>query len=88
MGMPITPKSRAGKWAAEFSIVFIILMSLKIMRELPIPTFLIAFLGFAGFINGLIAIIRNKDRALLTLLSIPVGLVIIIWSALEMMFPH
>jgi len=41
-----------------------------------------------GFIMGLIAVIKYKDRALLTLLSIPVGIIIIAWTIAEIAFPH
>ena len=44
--------------------------------------------GVVGFIMGLVAIIKYKDRALLTLLSIPVGIIIIAWTLAEIAFPH
>lgn len=45
--------------------------------RLPLPTLFLAVIGVAGFVMGVISIVKNKDRALLTLLSIPVGLLII-----------
>lgn len=63
------------------------LMNLAIIR-LPFPTPFIAVFGVAGFVMGLISIIKNKERALLTLLSIPVGLLIIFWIGSEIVNPH
>lgn len=37
---------------------------------------------------GLIEIFKNKDRALLALFSIPVGIIIIAWTIAEIAFPH
>lgn len=51
-------------------------------------TTFLAVLGVIGFIMGVIAIIKYKDRALLTLLSIPVGIIIIAWTLAEIAFPH
>jgi hypothetical protein len=75
------------------TMAFIVLMAIKMVGlgaaiRLPLPTPALALMGLIGFIMGLIAIIKYKDRALLTLLSIPVGLVIILWTLAEIAFPH
>jgi hypothetical protein len=84
----LVPKSRLGIWAAGLSIAFIIFIWLKMQSVNPMSTFFIAALGLAGFFLSITAIIKNKDRAVLTLLPIPVGLIIIIWIIGEMMYPH
>lgn len=86
-------KTTVGKWAASLTLLFIVLMSLKLMAlgisiRLPLPSPFIAGLGVIGFIMGIISMIKNKDRALLTLLSIPVGLLIIFWIIAEIAYPH
>jgi len=48
----------------------------------------LALMGVIGFVMGLIAVIKYKDRALLTLLSIPVGIIILAWTIAEIAFPH
>lgn len=93
MKVQLWSKTTTGKWAAILTLLFIVLMVLKfsalaITIRLPLPTPFIAVLGVIGFIMGMIAMIKNKDRALLTLLSIPIGLVIIFWIAAEIAFPH
>ncbi len=62
--------------------------TLAIHIRLPLPTPIIAVIGVAAFIMGLISIIKHSDRALLTFLSIPVGLIIIFWTIAEIAFPH
>jgi len=37
---------------------------------------------------GIVAILKNKDRAILTFIAILVGLVIMLWTVLEFIFPH
>lgn len=45
-------------------------------------------MGVVGFVLEIISIVKYKDRALLTWLSIPIGLVIIFWTVAEIAFPH
>jgi hypothetical protein len=92
MKVQVWSKTRMGKSAAVLTLIFIAVMALKLtmlrIMIIPLPTPLIALLGIIGFILGVIAIIKNKDRALLTLLSIPIGLFIIFWIIAEFTFPH
>jgi len=93
MRIQLWSKSKSGKWAAILTLLFILLMALKFSAlasiiRLPFPTPFIAGLGVIGFVIGIISIIKNKDRSLLTLLSIPIGLLIILWVAAEIAFPH
>jgi hypothetical protein len=86
-------RTTAGKWAVALTLLFIVLMSLKMFTlgisiRILLPTPFIAGLGVIGFILGIVSFVKNKDRALLTLLSIPVGLLIIFWAAAEIAFPH
>lgn len=89
----IWPHTGSGKAAAVLTLLFIVLMLLKIGTLgiriiLPVPSPLIALLGIVGLVFGLIAIIVNKDKTILTWLSIPVGLLIFFWIGAEMIFPH
>jgi hypothetical protein len=86
--MKFLPTTLNGKWASGLSIAFIILIVVKIVAFFPLPTFIIAALGLAGFIIGIIAILKNKDRAILNFVSIMVGLTIILWTVAELISPH
>lgn len=93
MKIQLWPKKTAGKWAATLTLFFIASMSIKLLGSamfirLPLPTPFLAVIGVAGFVMGVISIVKNKDRAFLTLLSIPVGLLIIFWTAAEIVVPH
>lgn len=88
MKTTFTPITRAGKWAAGLSIAFIVLMGLKIVGLMPLPNPVIVALGFIGFVIGIVAIIKNKERSILVFLSIPVGLLIVFWTAAELIYPH
>ena len=86
--MRLLPTTKLGKWALWLSVAFIILITIKIVLWLPLPTFVLAVLGIAGFIVGMIAIIKDEDRAVLIFVSILVGILIILWTVLEFVFPH
>ena len=88
--MKILPKTTLGKWAVGLSIAFIVLIGMKIANyfHFPLPTPAIAILGIIGLIIGLLAVFRNKDRAILYFLPILVGVVILLWIAAEIIFPH
>jgi hypothetical protein len=93
MKMQFWSKTTTGKWAAGLTLAFIVLMALKMVGlgvaiRLPLPSPALALMGVVGFVMGLIAVIKYKDRALLTLLSIPVGIIIIAWTIAEIAFPH
>lgn len=86
-------KTKAGKYAANFTLLFIVLMFLKFFAlgnsvRIPLPTPFIAGLGVIGFIMGIVSVVKNKDRSLLTILSIIIGLLIIFWVAGEIAYPH
>ncbi len=88
--MKILPKTTLGRWSVGLSIVFIVLIGMKITGYIrfPLPTFAIAALGIIGLITGLLAVFRNKDRAILNFLPILVGIAILLWTAAEIIFPH
>lgn len=88
MKIKIWPVSMVGKVAAIFSLLFIVLIVLKMSGFMPLPTFSIAALGIIGLIAGLVAFFKDKDRAVLTIISIVVGAVIVLWMAAEFAFPH
>lgn len=44
--------------------------------------------GIAAFITGLVAIIKQKDRAILVYLATIVGAGLIVFLILEIVFPH
>jgi len=88
MKATFTPTTRSGKWAVVLSLAFIILISLKIMGTMPLPTFAIAAIGLLGFLIAIFAFFNSKERSILIYLSILVGLVIIFWTAAELLFPH
>jgi len=87
MKLQIWSKSKIGKWANSLTLIFFVLIALKLINlqaiRLPIPTPIIVVLGFVGFLMGLISIIKEKDKAVFTILSILVGLLILIWIVLR-----
>jgi len=62
-------------------------MYLKLQFRLPIISFIIFGIGILGFVFGVIAL-KRKDRSIFALISIIVGILIIIWIAAELFFPH
>jgi len=80
MKITFLPKTNLGKKAVVLSMVFIILLCLQSLKWMPLPTFIIAALGLIGSIKGFQAITKYKERAVLVILSIPLGVIIIFWT--------
>ncbi|MBC3795910.1 hypothetical protein [Acetobacterium tundrae] len=56
----ILPKTRLGKSAIAITVLFIILILLKMLpMGIPVPTFGIVFLGILGFITAIMAVIKK-----------------------------
>ncbi|MDD4774043.1 MAG: hypothetical protein PHZ09_10670 [Eubacteriales bacterium] len=89
MKLQLYSKTTIGKWAAILTLAYIVLMLIKLfIRILPLPSPAIAVIGVAGAVTGVISFVKNKDRTVLTLVSIVLGLLILVWVALEFAFPH
>lgn len=88
MRFTFLPKSTLGKWALGLSIFFLIFIFLKIQGLMPLPTFAVAAFGIVGFILAIIAIFKNKDKAILNFLPLLVGLIILLWIVAEVIYPH
>jgi hypothetical protein len=54
---------------------------------IPLPTRAIDVIGIAGFIAGIVALIK-KDHALLVFLPILVGAIIIFWIVVDLILAH
>lgn len=80
------PESLIGKWSAGPSIAFIVVFILKVTNLVTLTASSVAVVGLLGFITGIIAIVRNKERAITVLMSIPIGLLIICWIIVKMIF--
>jgi len=83
----VLPKSMSGRWAVGLTASFVILMVFKVLLPLPLPTPLIALLGLAGFVFAVYAAIK-ADRAVLVFVSLAIGLIIVLWAAAELIYPH
>jgi hypothetical protein len=60
-------KTTVGKWAASLTLLFIVLMSLKLLTlgisiKIPLPTPFIAGLGVIGFIMGIVSFVKNNEE--------------------------
>lgn len=91
--MQLYSKTTAGKWAAILTLLYIALMAIKFSTlamdiRLPLPNPFLAVIGVAGFVLGIMSFAKNKDRTFLTMLAILIGLLIILWTAAEIIFPH
>lgn len=83
----IKPETLLGKWSVLLGILFIVFITLKMGPGFPLPTFAIAAIGIAGFVTGIISIVK-KERSILVFLSVLLGLLIIAWIIGELVYPH
>ena len=88
MKVTLLSETSVGKWAAIIFSIFIVLILLKIFIAFPMPNPFIVILGVAGVFLGSVSIIKHKDRSFFTLLSIPVGILLVAWVITEIIFPQ
>ncbi|MGP6139090.1 MULTISPECIES: hypothetical protein [unclassified Jeotgalibaca] len=90
MNVHFLSKSTVGKWATGLMAAFVVLLALKMtsIGRLPLPTLVIAVIGIIGFILGVVAFLKYKDRAIMTIITLVLGLLLTIWVLAEIMFPH
>ncbi len=86
--MKLWPVRRLSQWSAGLTVAFIIMIALKMADLMPLPTPFIGLLGLVGFFTGIVALFRYKEKSLLVWLSVLVGLLIIFWTAAEIIYPH
>lgn len=90
MKVVLLPKDSAGKWSVILSVLFVLLMWLKFFAivRLPLPSPAIALLSIAALILGLISVFMHRGRAILLVIPLLLGLLVVVWTAGELMFPH
>lgn len=89
MRIKLFSNSNIGKWAFILLLLFIVLIYFKFLAyKIPLPSPMIALLGVAAMVMGIVSFIKHRDRSILTLLTILVGLLIVVWVAAEIMYPH
>jgi len=71
-----------------FGIVFTVLICLKLLGAMPLPTFSIAALGLVGFVLALLAFFRKGDWSVPGLVPVLAGVIILLWTAAELVFRH
>jgi len=87
MKFTILPKTSAGKWAGRISLAFFLLMALKFVIPLPLPSLIIFVIELVGFAFSIAAIVQ-KDHSLGVYLSFLLGAAIFVWMVAEFAFPH
>ena len=96
--MRIKPKTKLGKWSVGLNMFFLIVVviSIILVKVLGILNFddhwwdvtvpIIFSASIIGFILGIIAIIKNKERSLLVYISVIIGLLAILFIPLHSLF--
>lgn len=88
MKAKLTPSSRLGWSAVIISAVFVLIGVTKLLGSrlhfgLPISMQTLAVVGLLGSALGLGALIKSKDKSILTIVSIVIGALIMIWLILS-----
>jgi hypothetical protein len=98
MKIPLSPKTKIGKWAVGLKVFFILLISIFfIFMLLGLVTFdeghwwdlvvgIAVPLIISAFITGIIAIKKNKDKSILVYLSIFISSCVILFILLHSLF--
>jgi hypothetical protein len=99
----IMPRTALGKWSLGLTGGLIIFFALLVLLAatgqtggetffsnlaLAIPGLLAAACGIAAFCTALISIFRKKDYAILVFLTGFIGLLVLLFVAGELIYPH
>lgn len=97
------PKTKIGKLSAGLIgafVVFLVLFYILVASGqrggetffsnlvLTIPILLAGVCGIVGFVTGLMAIIKQRERNALVFIAVVIGALVILWIAAEFIFPH
>ena len=97
------PRTIMGKWSTGliiafflFFAVFLILVALGQRGNdtffsnltLTIPMLLAEVSGVSALVTGIIGIVKSRERSVLVFLATAIGLVVLIFSLGEILFPH
>ncbi len=103
MRVSILPKTPLGKWSTGliiafflFFAVFLILIALGQRGgdtyfsnlALTIPSLLAGVSGVFAFLTGFIGVIRSRERSILVFLAMLIGLFVLLFCLVEVIFPH
>lgn len=73
------PATKPGKWSVGLAIVFAVVTWLKAEGYSFPPAFVVFALGLAGFALAFVALLRNRENAILLLLPILGGGLVMFW---------
>lgn len=82
------PTTKLGTEATGFSVAFLIFLRIGIQNINPKATFIIYSLGIIGFVMGIAALIKYKERSIFGFLPIFVGIAIIFYAISQILYPH
>jgi len=97
------PHTKIGKWSVGLIGAFIVSMVLLYIfiakghrggdtffsnPALAVPLLSAGVCGIAGFVTGLIAMIKQRDRSALVYIAVCIGGLVTLWTAAEILFPH
>ena len=103
MKSKLMPKTKLGKWSVAFTFFFIFFLVIFFFIVnlgqrggetffsnllLAIPITLSGIFGVFSFFTGIISIIRDKEREFLVYASTLLGLLVLVFVLLEVLFPH
>lgn len=83
--MPFIKRSYNGFFC---TMLFLILITLKMWVGLPVLTFAIFGVGYLGLADTLYVRYRLKEKSKLDYVTFAVGALILIWTLAELAFPH
>ena len=86
--MTFLPKTTVGKWGLSLSLVFAILLLVKIAVALPLPSMVIFGIGIAGVVLNIIALFRNERSIVFYVIGGAISSFVLFWVGGELLFPH
>jgi len=104
MKVSFLPKTKLGKWSMWLIVAFFLLLAtgiavVSVFKQeggetffdnlwISIPMLNAVASAIAAFITGIIAIIKNKERSILVIITTVIGLLVLWFVVGEILVPH
>jgi len=103
MRISLKPRTITGKWSTGLIIAFFLFFAVFLIfvalgqrggdtffsnLALTIPMLVAGVSSVSALVTGIIGIVKSRERSVLVFLATAIGLVVLIFSLGEILFPH
>ena len=84
----VLPSTQLGWLGLAATVIFVVLIGLKMNPGIPVPSFAIFGIGFGAIAVNITAWVRKERSIVLFIVGGLIGFATIVWTIGELAFPH